>query len=48
MVLEKISESGRQGRKNGKGFYKYEDGKKWVQITSIYSLISTESKAQTR
>ena len=42
--LEKVSESGRQGRKNGKGFYKYEDGKKMGPDTSIYDMISNKSK----
>ena len=44
--MEKIQESGRLGRKNGKGFYKYENGKKVGVDNSIYSLISTESSKQ--
>ena len=38
--MEKIQESGRLGRKNGKGFYKYEDGKKTGVDNSIYNLIA--------
>lgn len=36
--LEAIIESGRQGRKNGKGFYRYEDGKKDGVDPDIYDL----------
>ena len=36
--LNEVQNSGRMGRKNGKGFYKYENGKKTVPDESIYEL----------
>ena len=44
--MEKIQESGRLGRKNEKGFYKYESGKKIGVDNSIYSLIAPETSKQ--
>lgn len=38
-ALEKILRDGRQGRKNGKGFYKYEHGKKKEVDESVYALM---------
>jgi len=38
-VLSKVIEDGRQGRKNKRGFYKYEGGKKKEIDESIYSLL---------
>lgn len=37
-----VKESGRLGRKNGKGFYLYEDGKKTGVDTSLYSLLKIQ------
>ena len=37
-----VKESGRLGRKNGKGFYLYEDGKKAGVDTGIYSLLKIQ------
>lgn len=37
-----VKESGRLGRKNGKGFYLYEDGKKTGVDTGIYSLLKIQ------
>ncbi|SME90604.1 3-hydroxyacyl-CoA dehydrogenase NAD-binding domain-containing protein [Pseudobacteriovorax antillogorgiicola] len=37
--LEAIKESGRLGRKNGKGFYEYHDGKKGDPDEGIYQLV---------
>ena len=43
---KKFQESGRLGRKNEKGFYKYESGKKIGVDNSIYSLIAPETSKQ--
>jgi len=40
--LTGVAASGRLGRKNNKGFYQYENGKKGDPDTSIYSLINPE------
>lgn len=37
--LTKVIESGRQGRKNGKGFYLYEDGKKGGPDMDVYNVV---------
>ncbi len=38
-VLEKVIAAGRLGRKNGKGFYVYQDGKKKGVDASVYDLL---------
>jgi 3-hydroxyacyl-CoA dehydrogenase/enoyl-CoA hydratase/3-hydroxybutyryl-CoA epimerase len=38
-VLTRMLEGGRQGRKNGRGFYRYQDGKKQGMDTSAYQLL---------
>jgi 3-hydroxyacyl-CoA dehydrogenase/enoyl-CoA hydratase/3-hydroxybutyryl-CoA epimerase len=38
-VLARMLEGGRQGRKNGKGFYRYADGKKQGVDESVYTLL---------
>jgi 3-hydroxyacyl-CoA dehydrogenase/enoyl-CoA hydratase/3-hydroxybutyryl-CoA epimerase len=38
-AMAKVLESGRQGRKNGKGFYTYGEGKKKVVDASVYALL---------
>lgn len=38
--IKSVQESGRMGRKNNKGFYKYIDGKKQGEDEDIYNLIS--------
>lgn len=38
-VLDRVVADGRLGRKNGKGFYRYEDGKKAGPDESVYALI---------
>jgi 3-hydroxyacyl-CoA dehydrogenase/enoyl-CoA hydratase/3-hydroxybutyryl-CoA epimerase len=44
-----IAESGRLGRKNGKGFYRYENGKRGSVDEEIYSLIKvTPSRSLNR
>lgn len=37
--LDQIQESGRLGRKNGKGFYQYQNGQKGAPDTSVYSIL---------
>jgi 3-hydroxyacyl-CoA dehydrogenase/enoyl-CoA hydratase/3-hydroxybutyryl-CoA epimerase len=37
--LEQIQDSGRLGRKNGKGFYQYHQGKKGAPDNSVYDLL---------
>jgi len=43
-VLAKMLEAGRQGRKNGKGFYRYEGGKKAGPDPSAYELLGVQPK----
>jgi 3-hydroxyacyl-CoA dehydrogenase/enoyl-CoA hydratase/3-hydroxybutyryl-CoA epimerase len=43
-VLAKMLEAGRQGRKNGKGFYRYEGGKKAGPDASAYELLGVQPK----
>jgi 3-hydroxyacyl-CoA dehydrogenase/enoyl-CoA hydratase/3-hydroxybutyryl-CoA epimerase len=38
-VLARMLDGGRQGRKNGKGFYRYADGKKQGVDESVYTLL---------
>ncbi|HEX5726149.1 MAG TPA: 3-hydroxyacyl-CoA dehydrogenase NAD-binding domain-containing protein [Longimicrobiaceae bacterium] len=40
-VIEKLVGDGRQGRKNGKGFFTYEKGKKGGPDESVYALIGS-------
>ncbi len=40
-ALPKLVADGRQGRKNGRGFYRFEDGKKAGPDESVYALIGT-------
>lgn len=42
--LDQIQESGRLGRKNGKGFYQYQNGKKGAPDASIYSLLENRGQ----
>ena len=45
--LQPVADSGRLGRKNGKGFFLYQDGKKGSPDTEIYSLIgASKDKAK--
>ncbi len=41
--MEKLEKSGRLGKKNGKGFYKYEDGRRAGVDESIYSDLGLSS-----
>ena len=43
-VLAKMLEAGRQGRKNGKGFYRYEGGKKAGPDPATYPLLGVQPK----
>jgi 3-hydroxyacyl-CoA dehydrogenase/enoyl-CoA hydratase/3-hydroxybutyryl-CoA epimerase len=49
-LVSRVTGDGRLGRKNGKGFYLYQDGKKGEPDPSIYSLlgIKPEDDADTR
>jgi 3-hydroxyacyl-CoA dehydrogenase / enoyl-CoA hydratase / 3-hydroxybutyryl-CoA epimerase len=42
--LAKVIEAGRTGRKGGKGFYKYENGKKQGVDETVYPLISSNGQ----
>lgn len=42
-VLSQLVEDNRKGRKNGRGFYRYEDGEKKAPDESIYALIGAGS-----
>lgn len=44
-VIEKLVDDGRLGRKNGKGFYRYEDGKKAGPDPAVYALIGRKAEA---
>jgi 3-hydroxyacyl-CoA dehydrogenase/enoyl-CoA hydratase/3-hydroxybutyryl-CoA epimerase len=43
-AMAKVLESGRLGRKNGKGFYLYEDGKKKGVDATVYALLPEGGK----
>lgn len=45
-VVEKLYADGRYGKKNGKGLYKYEDGKRKDPDTSVYKLIGVAAPKQ--
>lgn len=45
-LSERIVQSGRLGRKNGKGFYKWENDKAVEADESIYELVDSSSKAE--
>ena len=42
-VVEKLYNDGRYGKKNGKGLFRYEDGKRKGPDTSVYPLIGVSS-----
>lgn len=39
-----VAEDGRKGRKNGRGFYQYEDGERKGPDESVYRLMGTDSR----
>ncbi|HET7322156.1 MAG TPA: 3-hydroxyacyl-CoA dehydrogenase NAD-binding domain-containing protein [Longimicrobiaceae bacterium] len=43
-VLQTLVDDGRLGRKNGRGFYTYEDGKKVAPDASVYPLIGAPAR----
>lgn len=45
-VVGKLIADGRKGRKNGRGFYKYEDGEKAGPDETVYSLIGSPPPSQ--
>ena len=45
-VVEKLYADGRHGKKNGKGLYRYEDGKRKDPDTSVYKLIGVAAPKQ--
>ncbi|HYR26911.1 MAG TPA: 3-hydroxyacyl-CoA dehydrogenase NAD-binding domain-containing protein [Thermoanaerobaculia bacterium] len=45
-VVEKLYADGRHGKKNGKGLYKYEEGKRKEPDTSVYRLIGVAAPRQ--
>jgi 3-hydroxyacyl-CoA dehydrogenase / enoyl-CoA hydratase / 3-hydroxybutyryl-CoA epimerase len=45
-VVEKLYADGRHGKKNGKGLYRYEEGKRKDPDTSVYKLIGVASPRQ--
>ncbi len=42
--MEAVANDGRQGRKNGRGFYRYDDGKRLGPDESVYELIDTHAR----
>lgn len=44
--LEKLLADGRKGRKNGRGFYRYEDGKKAGVDESVYRVLGAKARTQ--
>ena len=44
-VVPKLVEDGRMGRKNGRGFYRYQDGKKAGPDASVYALIGSPQRS---
>ena len=46
-VLARMLEAGRQGRKNGKGFYRYEDGKKQGVDAGAYQVLGVTPRDDT-
>ncbi len=46
-ALERMLADGRQGRKNGRGFYEYRDGKKAGPDASVYSLLGVTPQENT-
>ena len=44
--LSRMTEDGRLGRKNGRGFYRYEDGKKRGVDPKVYELIGAAPRSQ--
>lgn len=44
-VLERMLAAGRQGRKNGKGFYRYESGRKAGPDPSAYQVLGIQPRA---
>lgn len=45
-VLETVTGSGRQGRKNGRGFYRYRNGKRQGADDEIYNLIGVRESRE--
>jgi 3-hydroxyacyl-CoA dehydrogenase / enoyl-CoA hydratase / 3-hydroxybutyryl-CoA epimerase len=45
-VVDLMVEDGRMGRKNGNGFFRYEDGKKGGPDTTVYALIGSPARRQ--
>jgi 3-hydroxyacyl-CoA dehydrogenase/enoyl-CoA hydratase/3-hydroxybutyryl-CoA epimerase len=43
-VVPRLVEDGRAGRKNGRGFFRYEDGKKGGPDDSVYALIGSPER----
>jgi 3-hydroxyacyl-CoA dehydrogenase / enoyl-CoA hydratase / 3-hydroxybutyryl-CoA epimerase len=45
-VIDKLVEDGRLGRKNSRGFYVYQDGKKGDADSSVYALFGSPAKRE--
>jgi 3-hydroxyacyl-CoA dehydrogenase/enoyl-CoA hydratase/3-hydroxybutyryl-CoA epimerase len=45
-VIERMTDDGRLGRKNGRGFYRYEEGKKAGPDPAVYALIGNPPAKQ--
>lgn len=43
-VIDRVAEDGRMGRKNGRGFYLYEDGERKGPDESVYALIGRPAR----
>lgn len=43
-VVERMVENGRLGRKNGRGFFRYEDGKRAGPDESVYALVGIRAR----